>query len=499
MDSRLTHLLEAKKSLLDRWKGQRLNRKLRKKIAQLNGTTEEHCQVLAKQQWDELCNSVDGQMRVGGKWNLLKHLLDDTNSKSNQRHAIEKVLHEAKRSEPMGVIADKLANRYLPVGSVRPTDYPTYKGEPNPTLDEPFSTSEVRAVLHSLNGRSASGPDGISNRALRNLDDDSIEYLTEEINRVWKQGLVPETWKSASVILIPKPGKPPGLANLRPISLTSCVGKVAEHVIHKRISDHVEKSNLFPYNMVGFRPALSTQDAMKLIKCQIIDNPTRDVRAILGLDLEKAFDNVSHAHILNAISDLNLGASFHGYISSFLKGRKATLKIGDLTTEAFELGPRGTPQGAVVSPLLFNIAMRGLSEKLSAIDGVNHTIYADDITIWCTKGCEGDIEASLQSAVNEVESYLENTGLKCSPSKSELLLYRPIRRGPKPRGWKPLADVDIRITTRDGNLIPRVESIRMLGMVIESNGSNRLTLDRITKKTERSSDSLLGCLIEEEA
>ena len=214
MDSRLAHLLEAKKSLLDRWKGQRFNRKLRKKIAELNRTIEEHCEVLSKQQWDELCNSVDGQMRVGGKWNLLKHLLDDTNSKSNQRHVIEKVLHEAKRSEPMGVIADKLANRYLPVGSVRPTDYPTYKGEPNPTLDEPFSTSEVRAVLHNLNGRSAPGPDGISNRALRNLDDDSIEYLTEEINRVWKQGLLPDTWKSASVVVIPKPGKPPGLANL---------------------------------------------------------------------------------------------------------------------------------------------------------------------------------------------------------------------------------------------------------------------------------------------
>ncbi|XP_037567997.1 uncharacterized protein LOC119448859 [Dermacentor silvarum] len=123
---------------------------------------------------------------------------------------------------------------------------------------------------------------------------------------------------------------------------------------------------------------------MKLIKCQIIDNTTRDIRGILGLDLEKAFDIVCHAHILNSISELNLGEAFHRYISSFLRDRKATLKIGDLQSDNFSLGPRGTPQEAVVSPLLFNIAMKKLSERLSNIDGINHTLYADDITIWCT-------------------------------------------------------------------------------------------------------------------
>ncbi|CAN8021636.1 unnamed protein product [Ixodes persulcatus] len=74
MDSRLAYLQEAKKALIDRLKGQRLNRRLRKKIAELNRTIEDHCKSLTRQQWDEVCNSVDGQMRVGGKWNLLKHL-----------------------------------------------------------------------------------------------------------------------------------------------------------------------------------------------------------------------------------------------------------------------------------------------------------------------------------------------------------------------------------------------------------------------------------------
>ncbi|KAL1466657.1 hypothetical protein MTO96_042585 [Rhipicephalus appendiculatus] len=49
MDSHLAYLLEAKAALLARWKGQPLNRRLRKKIAELNRTIEEHCHSLAKQ------------------------------------------------------------------------------------------------------------------------------------------------------------------------------------------------------------------------------------------------------------------------------------------------------------------------------------------------------------------------------------------------------------------------------------------------------------------
>uniref|UniRef100_A0A6G5A9L2 Putative tick transposon n=1 Tax=Rhipicephalus microplus TaxID=6941 RepID=A0A6G5A9L2_RHIMP len=199
--------------------------------------------------------------------------------------------------------------------------------------------------------------------------------------------------------------------------------------------------------MVGFRAGLSTQDALKLIKHQVIDNETRDVRAILCLDLEKAFDNIHHSFILEAISKLGLGKAFYDYVWSFLTDRKAVMKIADIETAAIELEARGTPQGAVISPMLFNIAMIGLSKKLSSIEGLKHSIYADDITIWCTGGSEGQIESALQEAIDTVEEYLSPSGLTCFSSKSELLLYRTARRGPKPRGWKSLNQIDIHLHT----------------------------------------------------
>ncbi|XP_037572106.1 protein YkfC-like [Dermacentor silvarum] len=112
--------------------------------------------------------------------------------------------------------------------------------------------------------------------------------------------------------------------------------------------------------MVGFRPSLSTQEVMLLIKRQIVDVVMRDVRGILALDLGKALDTVKHKHVLDSVLRLKLGERFHAYVSSFLRNRKATIKLGEMMSDGYALGARVTPQGAVLSPLLFNIAMRDL-------------------------------------------------------------------------------------------------------------------------------------------
>ncbi|EEC15691.1 hypothetical protein IscW_ISCW013479 [Ixodes scapularis] len=58
MDSRLAHFIEAKQSILVRWRKQRLNRRLRKKVAQLNKAIQEHCKALAAQQWEGIFSGL---------------------------------------------------------------------------------------------------------------------------------------------------------------------------------------------------------------------------------------------------------------------------------------------------------------------------------------------------------------------------------------------------------------------------------------------------------
>lgn len=68
----------------------------------------------------------------------------------------------------------------------------------------------------------------------------------------------------------------------------------------------------------------------------------------------------------------------------------------------------------MLSPLLFNLAMMHLPAQLGAVAGVQHALYADDITLWATQGSLGDIEANLQQAATIVDRYARHCGLQCS-------------------------------------------------------------------------------------
>ncbi|XP_037564329.1 uncharacterized protein LOC119443684 [Dermacentor silvarum] len=144
------------------------------------------------------------------------------------------------------------------------------------------------------------------------------------------------------------------------------------------------------------------------------------------------------------------------------------------------LGSVGTPQGSVILPLLFNLVMIGVAERLNArVPHVRYTIYADDITLWVAGGSDGYIEEALQEAVNTIEDQLDGTGLRCSPQKSELLIVPPPGRYRK----KATEDSEkIVLRTRGGIVIPKVSKLRVLGMVLEASRSNGVTVDKIITK-----------------
>lgn len=483
VDSRLAHLLEAKQSIKARWKGQRTNRKLRKKIAELNQCIEGHCRLLCEQQWTEVCNEADGQMNKSRTWSMLRHLLDETKTKGYQHDNLARILHKAISKEGEVEIKRRLDEKYLP--STPTTEHLEYQGTDNATLDKDIATWEVRAAMQKLNSRSAAGPDRVTNKAIKNLSEAAIENITKYYNKCWREGKLPKQWKTAKTILIPKPGKQPSVENLRPISLTSCVGKLLEHVLLDRWQRYLEESGLYPDSIIGFRNKLGTQDAMILLKNEIIDVPLSigDNRAILGLDLQSAFDKVSHSAILAQVSKLNMGRRSYDYIRDFLTGRTTRICAGDLQLDEKDLGSVGTPQGSVISPLLFNLVMIGVANRLQEVRDVRHTIYADDITLWVKGGSDGHIENQLQEAVEAIEEHLEGSGLVCSPTKSELLVLPPKRAGRR-RKDAPITVERPKITvkTAGGRIIPEVDKIRVLGLLLERNRVNGETITKLNTK-----------------
>ncbi|KAM7289705.1 hypothetical protein ISCGN_029833 [Ixodes scapularis] len=224
-------------------------------------------------------------------------------------------------------------------------------------IDSDFTDAELQTALFQLKRNTAPGPDKITYGMLRNIPDNKLDELLRHINEVWATGELPEEWKEAHVIMLPKRGKLPNTpANLRPISKTSCMGKLMEKMALNRLEWHLEATNQLAHTLVGFRKHVSAQDVAKMIKEQVYDNPsTVQQRTIVAVDLKRAFDNVTHEAILRNLRETNPGNRMCRYVKNFLKDR--TVRI---------LDPEGQPSEPFIrepssSPPLQTLATTSMS------------------------------------------------------------------------------------------------------------------------------------------
>nr|XP_050025174.1 uncharacterized protein LOC126520059 [Dermacentor andersoni] len=434
----------------NRWHKQRHNRRLRRRIAYLDREIEHHTTVLARQQWEQLCSGISGQLGCKQSWHLLRHLLDPASAKSVARQQLQRVVRAYPGDTP-SLIAD-LAAKYLqlpPPGTSSPP-LESNSGAPNPELDADIPEAEVYAALHKLRTTSAPGPDRIPNKLLQNLDAPSVVAFTSFLNECWRSGNLPQSWKHARVAFIPKP----------------------------------DAHHLLPHTMIGFRPHLSTQDVPLQLHPDLLDPPTfSDTKALLSLDLHKAFDNVSHLAITE-LATMNPGSRTYHCIRSFLTVRTAEIIVGDLSSPTYALGSRGAPQGAVLSPFLFYLALRSLPDKLDRIPDLKHTLYADDVTLWVTSGSDGHIEQTLQRASDVVTSHVHAAGLACSAAKSALLLMRPPDRR---RHKTPHPTITIHANSTP---VPVVPHLRVLGLIAQSNRHNAHTIDQLSLSVQQTARML---------
>lgn len=223
--------------------------------------------------------------------------------------------------------------------------------------------------------------------------------------------------------------------------------------------------------MYGFRPHLSPQDVLLQLKEDIIDKLTNHHKfSILALDIKGAFDNITHQAILQGLASTNCGHRLYNYIVSFLTNRTATVGIGHLRSDNFQTIPKGTPQGSVISPLLFNIGMKDLPPVLKNIPNLRHAIYADDLTLWTSTGSIGDQQDALQTAIQAAQQYLQARGLECAPEKSALLTL--CKRTPKQRA-NSIPDPELSI---NGQPVPNVPHLRVLGLTLPKDGSGAQTI-----------------------
>ena len=242
-------------------------------------------------------------------------------------------------------------------------------------INRPYSLREMKSALKAAKD-TAVGADRISVSMLRHLPDPVLVILLKLFNESWIQGLLPTTWKHSLIVPLLKPGKiETKPESHRPISLTPVLCKILERMLKGRLSWYLESNDLLAPNQIGFRRKRGTMDNIVRLENTIQSAlKNKSFAMAVTLDLEKAYDLIWIKGLIYQLRKIGIRGNTLKWITSFLTDRSAQVVLNGVQSRLFR-SQNGSPQGSVISPLLFIILVNEIALKRRfCLTGM----YADD-------------------------------------------------------------------------------------------------------------------------
>lgn len=241
-----------------------------------------------------------------------------------------------------------------------------------------------------------------SNGGAPGVDGMTVEELPDHLRVHWpsiREKLEAGRYEPSPVkrVEIPKRGK-----GRRQLGIPTVQDRFIQQAMHQVLSPQFEPT--FSEHSYGFRPGRSAHDAVKAARAHV----EAGYKWVVDIDMERFFDTVNHDRLMARMRVVVKDKRVLRLVNAYLK---AGVMVNGVVVEMKE----GTPQGGPLSPLLSNIVLTELDQKLEE-RGHRFVRYADDCNIYVRSeraarrvlaSTKRYVEERMRLRVNEAKSAVD--------------------------------------------------------------------------------------------
>jgi RNA-directed DNA polymerase len=257
-------------------------------------------------------------------------------------------------------------------------------------MDKVFRPRTLEAAWRRVQANK--GTSGIDGQSVERFAAGAELYLAE-LHETLKCGLYsPSPVKRVDI--------PMGNGQTRPLGIPTVKDRIVQTALRMAIEPIFETQ--FREGSYGFRPGRGCKDALREVDRQLKEGYAHVVDA----DLKSYFDTIPHDRLMAQVAEKISDGRILSLIEGFL--RQDVMKEMERWTPT-----AGTPQGAVISPLLANIYLHPL-DLLMEESGYRMVRYADDFVILCRTAEEA------AAALRRITAWTAANGLTLHPDKTRI-------------------------------------------------------------------------------
>ncbi|NJL70781.1 MAG: RNA-directed DNA polymerase [Candidatus Competibacteraceae bacterium] len=361
--------------------------------------------------WRDFCSGLTSAKDIAGVVRNLK-------AEASEELGLIKNLDGQFVQSPEEVL-EIMLKTHFPDSSKRALDFPHIQMCEEEDV-EFISEDMVKCYLQSFGSNKAAGPDGLKPVVLQHLGEKAIAYLTNIYKWSVRLGRIPSKWLEMKVIFIPKQGKDDysSAKSYRPITLSNFMLKGLERLVQWRIQDQIGRGPLF--NQHAYTSRFSTEsaltEAVDIIEKAIYQD---ELCLVVSLDCTGAFDYIGFDSARVAMANIGVAHHLTEWYQHLLRFRNVTTTLNGI--QDYTIPGRGSPQGGILSLLVWNIIMDTLLRQFRS-GGVKAIGYADDVLLLVSGKDSKTIHSLMQDTLNRVISWGDTNGLTFNPSKTSSML-----------------------------------------------------------------------------